>query len=560
MTARLGLIAICAALAMTGPLRADDDLAAAYEKVRELYGERIETVQATDDDADDISLVESMLAVVDDPTQDAAFRFALADTAVEVAGKIGLPKTLSLAQDAMKRAGAIRPYPPALEARRLMELAQGRLDRLNAEGADRWAKIPAVRMLASAQLQFVSNAAVAGEDLDAAAEALSSAKRLIRQFELRDLETLTTIADGALEQAEARYERFRLAEADLASAKQGGGEAVIAAAKVKLAELWMEVDGDIAKAADYLKDTGDPRAEPMATAVAFAGGRRPADEDLLAAAAILTQWGGSLPDGPRMQTCQLAMAICQRVGRESDDPDLVGRARVILARLEQVAGLVADEDTADELAVYKVSSGRVTRLSGGVVRADYDFATQAQFGDWQITNGQWKWDQQTIIAQGSGSPSIDSRLRFRADRPLSVSFTARAAKQIGTTVQLFDWNGAKMGEYVATLGAKRPNRQARHTEGVQLRLFGESSQHAELRLITGRLYEVLFELDGRGGYCWSINDQVVYAGRSDDAVRTTGSLVVRLTTVSSANMTAATIDNVVIEGTLLPNPSWHPAE
>ena len=560
MTARLGLIAICVVVATASPLRAGDDLATAYAKVQDVYGDRIVAVQASDDDDDDVSLVESMLAAVDDPNQEVTFRFALADTALGVAGKVGLPNALSLARDAMKRAAAIRPYSPILEARRLMELAQWRMDRLNVDGADRWAKLPAARMLASAQLQFVNNAAASGEDMEAAAEALRSAKRLIRDFDLSEMESTADITDQSLDQAERRFGRFRRAEAKLAAAKQGGSRSAIAAARVDLAELWMEVDGDVAKAADYLKDTDDPRAEPMASAAAFAAGRRPTDEEVLAGAAALTQWGQLLADQPKLRTCELAMAMCQRVGHESDDPALVGRARMILARLGQVSGLVGDDAAGDQLAAFKISSGRVVQLPGGSVRANYDFVDEDQFGDWQVTGGQWKWDRQAIIAQGGGNPTVDSRLRFRADRPMSVSFTARAVKQIGTVVQLFNWNGGKVGEYSATLGARKAGRQDNHTEGVQLRLFGESFQHDDQRLITGRPYTVVFSLDGRGGYCWTINDEVVYSGRSDKPTRTTGSLVVRLATVSAVNTTAATVDNVVIEGTLLPNPTWQPLE
>jgi hypothetical protein len=560
MAVRLGLIAMCVVVASAGPLRADDDLAAAYAKVQEIYGDRIATVQATDDDDDNRSLVESMLAAVEDTGQEATFRFALADTAVGVAGEVGLPRTFSLAQKAMKLAAAIRPYPPVLEARRQMELSQWRLDRLTADGADRWAKAPIARMLASAQLQFINSAAATGEDLELAGDALRSAKRLVRDYDLKSMEALTDIADRLLERAEKRYERFRRAEGRLASAEQTGVVSAIASAKVELAQLWMEAEGDLAKAAEYLSQTDDPRAKPLATAVAFAAGRRPGDEEILIAATVLTQWGESLTDLPKTKTCELAMVMCQHVGHASDDPALVGRARMILARLGQVGGMVADDAAAGQLAAFKIKSGRVVLLSGGTVRANYDFAEEDQFGDWQVTGGAWKWDRQAIIAQGSGTPTVDSRLRFRADRPLTVSFTARAAKQIGTIIQLFDWKGAKVGEYAATFGAKKSGRQDRHTEGVVFQLFGESFKHTEQRLITGRPYAIVLELDGRGGYFWTINDSVVYSGRSEDPARTTGSLVVRLMTVSTANTTAATVDNIIIEGTLLPNPTWHPSE
>ena len=561
MTARYGLIAIGVLVATAGLLRADDDLVAAYEKVRELYGDRIKDVQTTDDEADDQTLAASLLAGAADENRDEAVRFALADTAAFVAGRIGMPKTTSLAREAMNKAAAIRPYPPVLESRRLMELAAWRLDRLNAENADRWAKAPAARMTASAQLQFVSAAAIEGVDLDAAAEALTSAKRLIRSFELNDLESLAGITTAALGRAEKRQARFRQAEAKLAAARQEGSAAAIAAANVELAELWMEVEGDIAAAAKYLQDAGDPRAKPMATAAIFAAGRRPPHEEVLLAAATLTQWGQTLPERPKLSICELAMAMCQRVGHESDDPALLGRARVVLARLEQVAGLVTDDDMADQLAGYKVSSGRVERLPGGRVRVNYDFADRKQLGDWQMTDGQWKWDEQTLVAdQGTGGLSIDSRLRFRADRPLRISFTARAVKLLGIEVQLFGWDGTKVGNYAASLGAKHIGRDDKHTEGVQFREFGGRYQHGEQRLVAGRRYEMVFELDGRGGCCWTVNDQVAYAGRSDDPARTAGSMVVRLLTASARNVQAATIDNILIEGTLLPSPTWQPSE
>ena len=563
-TAGISVIALLAA----GPAMGEPDEAdPARRKVRDTYGQRIDEVGKTTDDSDDLALARELLAAASDQGRDVLERFALAETAAEVAARPGMPKGVRLAGEAIAAAESIRPYPPAAKEQRLMEIAEARLLRLRTERADHFALEPVARRAAEAYLRYALAAAGLPPRLSSARLALNEALRLSKEYELAHLADPLAEAERELARARQRHDQLAAAQAKLAAAQGAGERLAVKAAKVALAEVVMTFDGDIAAAAEYLAGTGDPRERPLADAVSFAAGRDVSPQDLLAAAVALTQWSKTLRDDSRERVGKTAIAACQAVVKEAPDTPAAARARVFQTRLEQLMGQTPGDRLREELAKsYGPLHCRLTALDQGRVRAVYDFSDRDQFDDWRIVQGQWDGSKGALVCTGGQGryreAAATAKLRFRADRPVRVSFKAGAGRRVAFAMDFYPWGQKPREAFYCSFGSSAAGNGPPEPEGLTARVFGRQWGNVAHRLTSGRVYEMTLVLDGRGGCEWLIDGVMVRRHDADKPTpdRVAGALELRLRTAAVSESAPTGFDDVVIEGVVVPRPDWQPSE
>ena len=568
---RRALVAISVVILIGSSASGDEDaLDLARQHVQETYRQRIEETARTTDEADDLALAQELLREAGDPNRTPDERFALADHAAMVAAGPGMPDGAEFAARAIISAESIRPYPPAEKEQRMLEVAVARMQRLQRERADEWAMKPAAEAVVELSLAYCLAAAGVEPLLNEANAALMQARTVARQHELEGLEDTFAEAEAALAEARRRQLRFNQARGALADAEERNDPTAIAAAKVALAEVFMEFDGDIASAAGELAGTGDPRERALMIATEFlAGSGEPTTEDLLVSAVALTEWIRRLAGAPRQSVADHALAMCDAAAAETADSVLAARAGAVRARLEQFMGQSRLQLFRDGLAeAYGSMWPDLELLPNGQARMSYRFQTAPQLDDWRLERGAWRVAQGAMVCAGGEGGQQDALatmpVRFRADRPLRVTFKVSGTHQIGFSLDFYPWGGGRQRGYQAAFGATflGRSRPGHRVQGSKLSIFGRDWVDEDLRLAPGQSYEMQFVLDGAGGCTWTIDGRPLYAHREAVAVanRIAGSLELRLQTWNASTGAPTGFDDLVIEGEPLPGPDWRPEE
>ena len=477
-----GVIILIGSL-VAGAWAQDGDLESARQAVLSAYGQRAIDVAQTDSEQDDIRLARELLRASASRSKSAIERFVLADQAAVIAMTPGMPKSMEVAREAVLVAHSIRAYPVPRKEQRLLEITTARLDRLQAEHAAREAFPPAARAAADAHLVYARAAAPAGEINDAA-EALLEARRLVRQYALADFSDRLDDTSEMIEAARRRFRRLDQARYALVDAEEEGDAEAIKLAKIELAEVIMELDGDVSAAAEHLAGTGDPRETAAVTAAAFMEGQFVPPADMMAAVKTLTEWIGSLPDSSRQTAAETALGMCEVI---AVDPTLGGSAE--LAAFQERLGQLADRAPADQLRqqladAYGTMTGNLMLLGNRRARVTYDFQSAEQLSDWRIEQGTWDWAHEALVCRdGIGShedATVGLRYRFRADRPLSVSFRVIATRQIGVRLDFRGWGRGIQEGYRVVFGAGGDQRGL--IRGARFSVFGRRVEDRGLRL------------------------------------------------------------------------------
>lgn len=561
----IGVIAI---LAVTGVARAGE-LDQAYEEVQQRYRLRIEQAWASETENDDHALAQEMMGVAISGAETDVMRFALADTAVRVMAHCGSSRAGAQAHRAMAQAESIRRYPPALKERRVMEIRDWRLDRLDRDGITGRRHTSAANMAATAKLMFAQAAAKARTDLPDAAGAVEAARRLIRAHELTDLVAMADATAQAVQDAQKARAIITEADAALAAAEAEANPTGIQMARIALAEAVMGVDGNIVAAAKHLAETSDPRAAPLAAVVRFAEGDTVPAGEVFDAVVVLTEWAQKLQGQPRQRVATVAGRLCDYVSANStDDPTRAALARAFQLRLEQMRGAAPSTPGAPTMAPAALANlhGPSERVGAERVRLTYTFEDEAEYTDWHTRRGEWEWLKGAVVCEdgyGNDESAAALKLRFRADRPLTVSFQGEAARQLGVELAFRPWGLKRTrGGYYVSLATMSRSRDEVGPEGVQVRVFDYTHEDVDDKLASGRQHRMTFETDGEGGCTWTVNGRVVYIHRpaQSAAAQLGGSLEIQLITSSPSKRSPTTFDNVVIEGVPMPSETWRPQE
>ncbi|MCK4626200.1 MAG: hypothetical protein KAV00_12860, partial [Phycisphaerae bacterium] len=199
----------------------------------------------------------------------------------------------------------------------------------------------------------------------------------------------------------------------------------------------------------------------------------------------------------------------------------------------------------------------VLNLKEELVRVTYDFSRRKQLSDWRARNGTWtvSGKKEAIIATPAEDnwTCLTSRLRFRADKPLTFTFRARGRESLAGMLA-FQWkNDPQRRRH--WLYCKLGGSNYYSSNCVSYLRDGDQRVWSDRRFKVARNTTYRFKIawDGKKFLTWTVNDKVFCKHgvryRKDDLPYT--SVFVRLET----SRYPAGFDDVTVEGVILKDPA-----
>jgi len=395
MTARNAIALIAALIAPAVRLTARTPLP---EAVEQLYGKEVRAAQATPGEADDLAVAKRILTASEETRRPPQLRIALARAALGLTVPLGSEVSARLAEDALSVLDGLQPLADAERATLARDIAARRLRRAMADRESTEKLIRCARAAAEAHLACADAALTRLSATGHAAASLRAARELVRKYRLAGLDEAARETGKAIQQAEARQARIERAKAALETARKAGNEASSQAARRTLARLYLEYDGDMVVAAQYIGGTKEPCRDAVLAAAAFLQDpNAPLPAACTQHAEELARLAKSFADPARRRIAATTLRMYQThlaTAGGSGEPRLV-------AELEKLSGQTPADKLLRKLsAAYGGLHCRIEIVDPERTRAIYDFAERKQLADWQAGKD---W----FIAKGS----IASRLR-----------------------------------------------------------------------------------------------------------------------------------------------------
>jgi len=564
------MLVLLAAASFAGA--ADEALETARQEAQQAYGQRIEAAAQTDVASDDLALAEELMAAAGEADRSAAERFAFADLAVSITSPLGTESGCNTAREAMALAESILPYSPAARALREWQIETGRLNRLQRNLADLEAVIPVAGAAAEAGLVYVGILLADNGETDSASAALREVRALANRYKLDSISLELPAMEERLKRAADRRKRIAGAELKLQQAQQQSNEAAIATARRELADAYISFDGNLLLAAQYTDGTGHVLEQALKVVVAVQAGEVVDDRDrILESVVALREYMANL-DGPALtRVGEHAIALCDAYLAGAVDGSERVKAELHKMQINKLMGNGPADVMLGKLAeAYEAPLHcKLQLINDNLVRVSYNFEDPRQLEDWNIHQHQWQVAAALVqTGQSDNRPaSIATRLRFRADQPVSVSLRANAFDQIGVALAYHDWGKSNSTtSYRIFFRGLDIGRHGQRGGADGLELISSRDVHRwqdNTRVLdSGTVYDIQLTIDGAGGMTWRINDVLVheYSPGPGDAVATDGYVTVQLLAQNASTMNPTAYDDVVIEGCVLPTPNWRPGE
>lgn len=526
--------------------------------VQDLYGKRIARALATAEGGDNIALSRELLLAAADPVNPQLLRHLLAMAAVKVAAPAGGAEGAKLAREALALANRLQKLKPVLKRELELRIAERRYDAAWKAGADMKARAPLAAKLVEAQIGL-ARALMAEEELERAKTILTTARGKARAHRLTGAEVDVEAAFDSLRAFAFRLERIRRAETQLQRARLAANAESIKSSRQRLGLIYLFADGDLAKANSYLAGTGHKYEAAVKAALEFT--LNPKKLPPGRACTGIVEWLGQAAKAAENKDAQLRIAtagmnLCRGFLASSPRGLVATKARLLLIQMEKLAGDSPADRLARKLkASYGSLEGKVEVLQQGVVRISYDFSNQKQLGDWSNKDGQWQVARiagKEVLVGLAGNRNrarTESRLRFRAHKPLSLSFLASGRESLTGILIFLRRNDPRYGTHVLEfdLGAYG-NRES------VLRESGWGAwRDTRAKLVPNTTYKIEINWDGERTVAWSVNDKLLCSHeirfRQEDMPYT--SLAVGLQTWSSS----AGFDELKVEGVIMQDPS-----
>ncbi len=568
---RITIVTVLALAACTAGASAEDAaLTAARQSVQDTYGQRLAAARKTETDSDDISLAEELIAAARAEGGDDAELFALADAAVELLAPLGTQSSGDLAREAMTLADSILPYTPSAEAQRRLQIASGKLSRMRQNGARPPAVKPVASAAARAGMDYVEALLSEPDSAQLAREALSDVRALVKRYRLTRLEDELAVAEEQLRWMIGRNKAIAGAKTMLAQAIARDNPRAVVAAGRQLAEAYIAYDGDLLTAGEYIDGTGHLLEQAVKTVVALQANESPEDPEQIGQAILaLRDRMADLDEPAFTRIGQRTVELCDAYLAAATDGEQRVKAQLYRMQIDKLLGLSpADVMLAELSENYGVAlQGKLQLLDDQRVRISYDFQAAEQLQDWNIQRNQWQVADALIYSGGgNGTALVTTQLRFRADRPVSVSLRANAFDwlAIGLSVANYD-SGRPVATYQTSFQGgrlRRPRRNSNAAGGLALTTPYNTDRWVDsnVKLNTKAVYEMVVAIDGEGGMTWSINGTLVheYKPASGDRLATDGYVTITLQGRNASKSNPTGYDDIVIEGVVLPTPKWKP--
>ncbi len=556
MLRRAGLILLAVLLA--GPAAAlaegeKDEPSKEQKLVDELYGERISKARSSVSEDDNLSLARELLMAANDESHPKSLRSLLGEESLKLTIDLGTESGTAMAEKSLATLDALGELDDARKAKIRCEIAANRYQRAVTKHGKSDTTEPLAKAAVEAYLEFIEAAAGEPDLYDEAGSAIRTAMRLVRAYSMYGLKESLDKAGETLKRAEARRNRVSAARELLNKARKSGDQKDLNAAHRMLAQAALEFDGDIRKAAKFIKGSGHPREELILSVAAFLQDRGKLDKDncLRQVKELLTIAGGCEKHAQK-KLGETAMLMC-KVYLAGKPPAMgASHANLLMLQIKKLLGNTETDKAIKKLAdAYKGVAGKVTILEGGRVRLTYDFSTSDQLKDWQTESGKWVVHKGALVCQTGSSHSngyLLNKIKFDASKPAKITFTAKAYYEISPCLRTFDPDS----------GAKRYQwyfRQSRSS--LYCSVYGESwRSEADDALKIGKPYKWEITTDGEGGYTWTINKKKLqeYKGKARNYYKDLhfSALLRAYHSTSLKDITA--YDELTIEGTpIYPN-------
>ncbi|MFP4052955.1 MAG: hypothetical protein ACLFV7_03725 [Phycisphaerae bacterium] len=544
----LGLLLAAPVLAPADEDKEKDSRSKEQKLVDELYSDRISKARSSAGEDDNLSLARELLMAANDESHPKSLRSILAAEALKLTVDLGTESGTAMAEKSLATLDALGEMDDARKAKIRCDIAANRYQRAITKHGKSDTTEPLAREAVKAYLAFIEAAAGEPDLYSEAGSAIRSATRLVRAYSMYGLKESLEKATETLKRSEARRNRVSTARKLLKKAKESGDEKDLQAAHRMLAQAALEFDGDIRKAARFIKGSGHPREELVLSVAAFLQDRSKLDkENCLSQIKDLLSMGRGYEDYAQKKIGEAAMLMC-KVYLAGDPPAMgASHANLLMLQIKKLLGNTETDKAIKKLAdAYKGVAAKVAVLEDGQVRLTYDFSKSSQIKDWQTESGQWAVHKGVLLCRtGNASTTgyLLNKVKFDASKPAKITFTARAYYEISPTLRTFD----------PTTGAHRYRwyfRQSRSS--LYCYAYGESwRSEAADALKTGKTYKWEITTDGKGGFIWTINNKKVHDFKGKARTYYTNlhfSLLLHAYRSESVkNITA--YDDLVIEGT-----------
>ncbi len=408
------------------------DKAAASQTVEKLFGAQIRQARMSLDKDDDFKTAQLLLQSSGEGGNALAVRAELARQAMELAISAGTEETWALAVEALRQWSSLAGLSRREHGQWLVNIRQAQLQR-----GRRDQQKPLTEQLVRAIVDL-AEACEAGGDLDAAAAQILRATGLARQAQLTDLLEELNLTNLRIQHVRSFRRELEAAEQQLAAAKLAANDSLVQETLEKIALLHLLRNGDPISAAEHLANVKHPWAAQAEALRRRASGAKLTREEALAAAEMLHDAAGRATLTAKAPLLELLLDLCVEL---EADPDATAEqaSRVqVLRKLAQnlLAQLPNSSLELTRRALAKLA-GKVVFNSDGTVQVSYGFTSQRELNDWSVLSGQWVASKGALAVQRGGG-AIYHNLRFRADRPLHLSFAAAGPGSITTVLALND--------------------------------------------------------------------------------------------------------------------------
>ena len=537
-----------------------DKSTAEEQLVKELYGERIAKVKTTADSSDDLTLAREMLMAAADSANPKRLRYLLAMEALKLTVPIGTDQSSQLAEEALELVDKLFPLNPITKREYSLQISQRQFAEAKKARAtpDKLTKLAA--KMAKRQIAL-ADAMIREKRFDKVRAILISAKNIARVYKLYDLQDDVEEVLLRFKRASAISAQIASAQARLDRAKKNFDEDGIKSAKLALGLIYLLSAGDIVQADKYLSGTGSPYERAVSVAAAFLKDPNkvpPASQCNDVVKALGEAAKNAKNEQARKSIATVACQICRAFLKKNPSGIEAIRARLLLTQMEQIAG-----DTPEDRFIKSLKANygglygtiRVSNLKEKLISVSYDFSRYRQIRDWHIDSGQWSVVPAKnilgCIPNKYQRARITNRLRFRADKPLVLTYQVRGSQELtGMFTILLENDPDKMPwpyELSFVLGAFR-----NHGSAIFARA-GHLWSNRRIRVIPNNLYNVRIAWDGEGIVTWTINGKLLCTKqvnyRKEDIPFS--SIFVSL----ACRVKPAAFDNVTIQGVVLEKPT-----
>jgi len=470
---------------------------AARKKVQDTFGRQIQQARATADKGDDLQTAELLYEAAANPRTPGAIRVELARAAMELTIPIGTGPAAALSEKYLDRWAQ-------LGKKGLHERYEWLLKIRTAQRAK--AK-PTERRAATTELVRATGAlAIAyrkAKKLDQAAAYIIKAMGEARRANLTDLLDALTLANTEIQCQRTFLRDKAAAESELAAAVAGNNPPLIKASYEKIGLLHLLRNADPASAAAPLANARNAWAAPARAVGYWMKTRRIQRRHVLSGAEMLMKAAEKAHIGAKAKLLETLVDLCDHAQQYLKPDDKTAARLTLLRRHARIMLERLPNSAISRLRkALKALAGTVVFAADGSVTINYFFTSARLTADWQKT-GKWTVSKGVFGCRaGKQTAGAYHIVRFRADRPLSVSFSGRTSGgMFGVTLFRKDDTANVRRCMLLTLGMR--NARQYLVNGMAGRQAGWLARPL------AQPFTVVSAHDGKGKFSWTVAGQAL---------------------------------------------------